>query len=478
MDAELAGLRELLAPLSGAAPIWLVGGAVRAALRGDPPGDDVDLIIDGDAAAAARRLAAATGADRYSLSSDFGSWRLSGGDLGLTVDITPLQGDDLATDLARRDFTVNAVAIPLTGGEPVDPHGGRADAAAGVLRMVGPNAFRSDPVRLVRLVRFAHETGMRADEATRLTARSQAALVDGATPERLMEELRRVLRLADAAGAVADLDRLGVLGALIPPLEDARGMEQNPYHHKDVLGHVLEVVAHTQEIVRDPAPVFRRRAPEVRAALDQELADGLTRGQALLLGALFHDVAKPATRAVQDSGRVTFFGHDRQGAEMADAWCRRWRTSTRLREFVVACVADHLVLGFMVHRQPLSLRQVHRYRRRIAPREIELTVLSVADRLATRGPRTRESAITRHLALARELMEVHLRLEDQGTPPPVIPGDRLADGLGRRPGPWLAEVLEAIAEEQVVGTVRTPEQALRFAERWLAQSAAGPGPAG
>lgn len=467
MDAELAALRAALAPLSGTAPIWFVGGAVRGALRHEPSDGDADLIIDGDASEAAKVLARATGADRFPLSSDFGSWRLSGGRLGLTVDITPLQGADLAADLARRDFTVNAVAVPLEGGDRIDLHGGGPDASAGVLRMVGPDAFRSDPVRLLRLVRLEQETGLRPDSETLRAARDQAALVAGATPERLMEELRRILRLADATGAIVALDGLGVLGALIPALEEARGMEQNPYHHKDVLGHVLEVVEHTEDLVRDPEPVFRSRAGEIIAALNEDLGDGLTRGEALLLGALFHDVAKPATRAVQPNGRVTFFGHDRRGAEMADAWCRRWKTSSRLREFVAGCAADHLVLGFMVHRQPLSLRQVHRYRRRIAPREIELAVLSVADRLATRGARTRESAITRHLALARELMEVHLRLERSGPLPPVIPGDQLADRLGRDPGPWLRPVLEAIFEEQVVGTVSSPEQAARFAQRWL-----------
>ncbi len=472
MEAELAQVRAALAPLSGGAPIWIVGGTVRAALRREPAGGDTDLIISGDAEEAARTLARATGADRFPLSTAFGAWRVSGGRLGLTVDITPVQGGDLGADLARRDFTVNAVAVPLDGGAPVDLHGGIDDVGAGVLRTVGPDAFRNDPVRLLRLVRFAQQTGFRADPGTRRLAGAEAGLVAEATPERLMEELRRILRLPDAAGAIVALDELGALGALVPALDEARGMEQNPYHHKDVLGHILEVVVHTQEILRDPEPVFRSQAGEVSAALGQELADGLTRGQALLLGALFHDVAKPATRAVQPGGRVTFFGHDRLGAEMSEEWCRRWKTSSRLREFISGCAADHLVLGFMVHRQPLTLRQVHRYRRRIAPREIELTALSVADRLATRGPRTRESAITRHLALARELMAVHLELERRGPLPAAIAGDRLAEELGRATGPWLTPVLEAIAEEQVIGRVASPEQAVRFAERWLASDSA------
>lgn len=474
MEAELHPLRSALAPIAEIEEVWFVGGAVRTALTGGGTASEADLIIAGDAAACAKTLADAYSADRFRLSADFGSWRVSGGKLGITVDITPLQGADLREDLARRDFTVNAVAVPLAGGEPVDHHGGLRDAERGVLRLVSDDALRADPVRLLRLVRLETALGMGVDDAALTAARAAAPLVAEGTPERMMDEFRTLLRSPRPARSIARLDEMGALGALIPPLDEARGMEQNPYHHKDVLGHVLEVVERTEEIVADPEPVFRSLAPEIDQILGEELANGLTRGQALVFAALFHDIAKPATQAVSSDGRVTFMGHDRLGAEMADDWCRRWKTSSRLREFIAGCVADHLVLGFMVHRGPLSLRQVHRYRRRIAPREVELAVLSVADRLATRGPRTRESAVTRHLALAREVMAAHFRLERAGPAAPAIAGDELARRLERAPGPWLAEALDAILEEQVVGRVRSPETAVAFAREWIAARPAEP----
>jgi hypothetical protein len=129
----------------------------------------------------------------------------------------------------------------------------------------------------------------------------------------------------------------------------------------------------------------------------------------------------------------------------------------------------HLPLGFLVHRQPLSLRQIDRYLRATAPWEAEIIVLSAADRLATRGPRTSESAIRRHLVLAREVMGVHFRLADRGPLRPPVPGDALAAELGRRPGPWLGALMEALREEQVVGAVRTRDDALRFAREWSAR---------
>jgi tRNA nucleotidyltransferase/poly(A) polymerase len=455
-----------LAPLARAAPAgWVVGGGLRDALLKRPVGD-VDLALDGDAREAAKLLARAHGAARFPLSDAFGAWRVHGGALPYTVDITPLQGGSLDADLARRDLTVNALALPLSGGEIVDRHGGVADLRSGVLRMVGPAALRDDPVRLVRIARLACQLGFSVDPATRLRARMDAGEVVRSAPERVAEELRRIARMPDAWRGLEFLDDLGVLGVLVPELEEGRGLEQTPYHHKDVLGHTLEVVQRACEIRADPTGVFRSSGPRIGEALALPLADGLARGEALVFAALFHDMAKPATYSVTTEGRTTFFRHDLRGAEMAAEWCLHYRTSTRFRQVVSLCVRRHLALGFCVHRQPLSLRQIDRYLRSTSPAEVELMVLSVADRLATNGPRTTPSQIDRHLAVAREIATWHFRLVDRGPVRPLLNGAELAALLDREPGRWTSDLVDALREEQVVGLVRTVPQARRFAREW------------
>ncbi len=463
--AALDALRAPLAPLAGDA--WVVGGSVRDALADGPSAYDLDIAVRGDAAAAAGALARAHGATRFRLSRAFGAWRVQGGALPFQIDITPLQGATLAEDLGRRDLTVNALALPVERGEPViDLHGGLDDLAARRLRLVGDAALSDDPVRLLRLARIAGQTGFAIDPATAAVARRDAALIWGSPGERLADELARVVSLPRPDEAFRLLDDLGVLGALVPELEACRGMDQSAYHHADVLGHVLEVVQRARETADDPEPVFRGRAGRVRDAMAAPLADEITCRGGLMLAALLHDMAKPATRGVTPEGRVTFMGHDRVGAEMAEALMRRLRTSARLRDFVVRGVRWHLPLGFMVHRTPLSLRQIDRYLRLTSPSEVEIIVLSVADRLATRGPRTSESAIARHLVLAREVMDAHFTLADRPPQRPLLPGDEVARILGRDPGPWLVPLLDALREGQTVGVLRTREQALRFVRNW------------
>jgi poly(A) polymerase len=469
-DARLSRLREPLAALADGPSAWLVGGGLRDALMGRPVAD-VDLAVRGDAAPVAARLARAYRADRFRLSRVFGAWRVSGGDLPFQVDITPLQGPDLAEDLSRRDFTVNALALPVSAdGDLVDPHGGLGDLREGCLRQVSDRALAADPVRLLRLARFAEQLGFSIDADTASRARATAGVLWEAPGERLMDELGRIVSLPSADRAVRALDALGVLGALVPELEHCRGVDQSDYHHLDVLGHTLEVVEHAVALAADPEPVFRSRAPRVAEVLTRPLADGLTAREGLILAAILHDMAKAATRAEQPGGRITFMGHDTLGAEMSEALMRRLRTSSRLREMVALLIRMHLPLGFLVHRTPLSLRQIDRYLRRTAPYEPEVIVLTVADRLATRGPRTSEAAIRRHLVLAREVMDAHFRIVDRGPVRPLIAGDELALALGRSPGPWLARALDQLREEQLVGAVTTRTAAIRFARDWSSRN--------
>ncbi|MCB0872218.1 MAG: HD domain-containing protein [Thermoleophilia bacterium] len=459
--------RALVEPFAGVdARAWIVGGALRDVLIGRSIGD-VDVAVDGDARRLATDLARRHRGMKFPLSDRFGAWRVHGGTLPFSVDLTPLQGPDLASDLARRDLTINAMALAISGRDDlVDPHGGRADVLAGVIRAVGPDAFRSDPVRVLRAARLAHTLPGRLTDETEHLARASAPALWDTSAERLRDELYRVTSGSDPAGAFRGLDRLGALGVLVPELEDARGMSQSAYHHLDVLGHTLEVVEHVATIAADPATVFRANGDRVATTLSEPLADDLSRREALVLAALLHDMAKPATRGVLPGGRVTFMGHDRVGAEQADRLLERLHVAGRVRALVTALVRNHLKLGFMVHSRPHSLRQMDRYLRSTAPGEVEQLVLSVADRLATNGPRTTPNQIDKHLDLARAMLATHVDLLDRGPIAPAIRGDELARRLGRPAGPWLAPALEHLREIQLTRPL-TPDTAERMAREYL-----------
>jgi hypothetical protein len=194
---------------------WIVGGAVRDALLGRPV-LDLDVACR-DPRAAAHRFARRFGGSPFPLSERHGAWRVVSDRPDETVDFTPLP-DGIDSDLATRDFTLNAIAVPVVGGEPRDPHGGQDDLAAGVLRAVSPGIFEDDPLRLLRAARLEDELGLRLDEETEALARLAAARVGEPAGERILGELRRL-----SAAGYRRLDELGLLaplgGSLDGPLD-------------------------------------------------------------------------------------------------------------------------------------------------------------------------------------------------------------------------------------------------------------------
>ena len=444
---------------------WIVGGTVRDALL-ERPLTDLDLAVPSDPGPAAKAMAKRLDATAFRLSEEFGAWRVVARDHSFTCDIAPLQGETIEQDLSQRDFAANAIALPLADpqAEPIDPHGGTHDIESRTLRVL-PGAYQRDALRPLRLARLATELGFKPDTLTERETLAAAPATTQASPERIFAELRRLVIADRVLDGLALADRLGLIAAVLPELAALHGVEQSQFHHLDVHGHTLEVLREQLRIERDPQQVFGPElGPLVDALLDEPLADELTRAQALRFAALTHDIAKPATRQVMPNGRVTFIGHDAAGEEVISGICRRLRTSERLREFLGAIARHHLVLGFLVHERPLDRAAVYRYLRTCSPVEVEVTVLSCADRLATRG-KNADRAIVLHLELARELMAAALEWRAAGPPKPPIKGNRLAKELGIAPGPELGALLAELAEARYTGEATTPDEAVALARR-------------
>ncbi len=467
MSASSPRVSDPIAVLAmvAAAGAWLVGGALRDRLLGRPT-SDYDVVVAGQAEPLAQALARGARAYAFALSEEFGVWRVVSRRDGWQVDVLPLDGESIEADLARRDFTVNAIAEPVQGGERVDPFGGLPDLADRRLRMVSPDAFERDPLRTMRLARLASELGFTADPATVAAAARGVGALTSVAPERVFTELRRIVASDRALDGIELMGAVGATAVVLPELTNLRGVEQSQYHHLDVYDHTRAVLAEVIALERDPEPALGEQAEPLARLLEQPLADQLTRGQALRFGALMHDIAKPLTRAVTPEGRVTFIGHDQAGAELSMALLGRLRASERLSQYVGALARHHLRLGFLVHEAPLDRRAIYRYLNATAPFQADVIALSVADRLATRGTGS-ERAIASHLELARQLLdEAFAWLADPPRPP--LRGDELARALGIAPGPEIGRILGQLQEDSFAGEVQTPEQAVERARELLA----------
>ncbi len=466
--AESPAVRACREALGDAAGVWIVGGAIRDAALGHEV-TDVDLAVAGDERQTARAIAGGVAGAMFQLSEEFGTWRAVAPGGAWHVDVTRLRGDGIEGDLALRDFTVDAIATPLAepGATLIDPHAGLADLDSGLLRAVSDGSFTRDPLRVLRAARIAAGLALRIDPGTLELARAQAERAGEQAGERQFSELRLLLTGDDPVRGLELLDELGATRAVLPELEALRGVEQNPYHHLDVRDHTIEVLARLIQLEDDLDGLLGEAAEEVRLLLAEPLADGLTRGGALRFAAVVHDLGKPETRTEGEGGRVLFIGHDRAGTGVARGLCRRLRTSRRLADFLANLTLNHLRLGFLVHERPLSRRRVYEYLRATDPDSADVTLLTIADRLATQGERTSQDAIDAHLELAREMVGEALTWRRDGPPRPPIRGDQLASELGIEPGPELGRLLGEIEVAVYAGEVSGPDDAVALARRLL-----------
>jgi poly(A) polymerase len=455
---QLADIRAR-APVDGA---WLVGGSVRDLLLGRPV-QDIDLVVDGDPGRVAQQLARSAGGSPFPLSERHGAWRVVAD--GHTVDVARCRGT-LEQDLALRDFTINAIAIPLAGGDPIDPSEGRADLDRRLVRAVSDAVFDDDPLRLLRLPRIAHELGFEIDQQTARLAESRHRRAAEPSAERIFMELRRLLGGERPAEALRLVEALGVLDIVLPEIVPLRGCMQSPHHQLDVWEHTLHVVEAVADVGDHPGHYLPGHVARLQAELDSVVGDEITARQALRLAALFHDIRKPQTRRDMN-GRIGFMGHDAEGAEAAASILGRWKASNDLIRFCRTLVREHLALGFSIPSRPLGLRLAHRYLRATAPWPGASVALSLADRLATRGPSSRLRHLRKHTETADEMLSLIDQLERERRPP-LLRGDEIAAEAPAE-GAEIGRLVDVLAEEQAAGAVTTREEAVALVREQVRQ---------
>jgi tRNA nucleotidyltransferase/poly(A) polymerase len=234
---------------------WIVGGAVRDAFLAKPV-LDLDVACR-DPRQAARRFADRFGGAPFPLSERHGAWRVVADGAEETIDFTPLV-DGIDADLATRDFTFNAVAVPVAGGDPRDPFGGLEDLEAGVVRAVSDEVFVADPLRLLRAVRLEDELAFRMDERTEALARTSAALVDQPAGERILGELRRL-----SPAGYRRLDELGLLQPLGGTLDDRlEALDDPDFRLVAVFGKRLTGFPVSRELRRYARALLRASRPD------------------------------------------------------------------------------------------------------------------------------------------------------------------------------------------------------------------------
>jgi poly(A) polymerase len=430
--AQLA--REVAARLRAAGyEAWLVGGCVRDRLLGRPV-HDRDLTTNATPRELRRLFP-----DALEVGAHFGVVLVRRG--GAEVQVATYRSEssyrdgrhpdevrfetDVRADLARRDFTINALLEDPFTGEVVDHVGGLQDLEARRIRAIGDprRRFSEDHLRMLRAVRFAAELGFEIEPATFAAIRELAPAILRISAERIRDELTRILTGNAPRRGFELLDQTGLLEPILPEVARMKGVEQPPEYHPegDVWTHTLAMLGHL------------RGSP-----LD------------LAWGCLLHDVGKPVTQTFED--RIRFSGHEKAGAEMARRILERLRYPKELVERVEWLVAQHMRFKDALKMSDATFKRFVRQ-----PGFETLLELYRIDLAASgRSMENYEAVLARLASIPPEALH----------PPPLLRGRDLV-AMGYAPGPAFSRALKALEEEQLAGRIRTREEAEQFVRRIL-----------
>ena len=481
-------IRRLQAYFAGLGiPAYLVGGYLRDTLLDRPPERDVDIALAADPQSAGRELAAALGGSFVPLSPERGLARVVVKDPEAgqwTVDLAMLPGS-IEDDLARRDFTIDSLALPLSAwGSPaqaeqvIDPFNGRQDLLDKVVRAVSPRVFRDDPARLLRSVRLASSLGFRIDPQTAQQAKADASCIGQVAPERVRDEFLAILALDNAKRSLEALDRLDLLCRIVPELAEAKGVEQPRMHYWDVWGHLMHSVESAERITQghQHSPIYTLVywTAETAAHFSQEVCDGTSRRTLLKLAALFHDIAKPRTKAVDETGRTRFPDHSEVGAEMTSRRLSQLRVGSRGIALTAKMVEHHLRPAHMMQGVELpTKRAIYRYFRDLKDAAIDTLYLCQADYIAAKGPEINPDDWASHARMVTHILQTGMQPVVSGRIQPLVDGNELMQHFNLGPGPVIGTMLDRVEEARAAGEIATREEALALAAEKMTEGQAG-----
>jgi tRNA nucleotidyltransferase/poly(A) polymerase len=431
---------------------FLVGGYVRDRLLGRES-RDVDFAVEGDALDLARAVADWMRGAFVSLDDERGTGRVVAHDehgQRLFVDFAVLQGEDIAVDLSRRDFTIDAIALDIRDlSRFIDPYDGRGDLEAGLVRAVSEAAFRDDPLRTLRAVRLAAELSLRIESQTEEWIQRDAGLIAAVSAERVRDELSKTVAQLGAADNLRYLDELGLLRVIFPEVESMKGAGRFE-RSLEVVGafEKLYTIILQTPIPNPQSPVSIPHSDRLLSHLSQFTSGHRQRLVLLKLVAFLCGAVEDPTG---------------KGARRVGLALRRLRFSRVEVHLGRAIVAHRRLPSQLGSAEAVTRRDVYRFFRNTGQAGLDLLLLFLADQWAAQEVSPDQDRWERDVEFAAALLrDYYERHTEVISPPKLISGDDLMEAFGLTEGPRLGELLEAVREAQAAGEIRTRQGALDY----------------
>jgi poly(A) polymerase len=452
--------------------LYVTGGILRDLfLNRSKDNPDIDFCLKNGAINFGHQLARHIHAGFVILDKEHGACRLVKKikDKTYTLDFTDFRGKDLDEDLLHRDFTINAMSLELGKifqGDSFsnllhDPYAGRDDIKARVIRITSKKVFDEDALRVLRAFSLAATFDFKIDRETQKLIKLKGKKLTQVSFERIRDELFKILDTPNTFVWLQEMDRLRILTAIMPEIEEMRNLEQGPYHHLDVWRHTLETLRQLEILMQ-----HLKYNKNIRDYLNEVISSERKRRALIKLAALLHDIGKPRALRHED-GKTKFHGHERIGLDITQVLAKRLKLSNDELDSLGKMVIWHLRPGYLADNEEVTERATFRYFRDTAQEGVSILLLSMADQRATRGPLTSRASRIRHEKVVLDLIKQYFIKKKEKKPPPIINGNDLIKRFRLQPSPLIGKILREIEELQAIGKIRTRKKAFQVARGFI-----------
>lgn len=442
---------------------YLVGGYVRDYLLNEKADKNIfipdrDIAIKG-AEDFAKKLAEDFDATFIVLDEVNKIYRVVLKDKTNYLDISELQGKTIEEDLLRRDFTINAVAYDLKNDEFVDVTGGVEDIKNGIIRAIKEENFTDDPLRILRAYRFMAVLGFGINEKTEGMILKHKELLQLPAKERIHDEVMKLFGGKNASETLLKMLDDGILEIIFPCVKDIKKIPLNSHHHLDLIHHVIETV-------RQIELQYENCENEIKEHLDKVDFGGYPRINHLKLAGFLHDIGKPSTWTIEESGRHRFIKHDLEGAKLVIPLLKGLKFSNKQIDYISVMVRNHIYPSSVISSPNLDNKVMMRFVRKMEENVIDNIILARADRYSAQGPAVTEEMTAQNINGLNKLLEFYLEVKPSLKPlPKLLDGNEVMQILNINQSPILGKIIEELKEAQLNGDVNTKEEAIEFVSK-------------
>jgi len=495
LNPEITALLELIRrECEQGQDLFLVGGAIRDGYLGRAI-NDLDFAMEGDPTLLAKRVAKRLKVPFFMLDDERHTARIlynNPGGKPSPLDFIQFSGDGLDEDLQNRDFTINAMAVPIRHlSRIIDPVNGQGDLGKGLLRPCSEHALLDDPVRVLRGIRMALQFDLSfvGDLPTKM--RAAALKLPETSYERQRDEFFKILEGPNPGEGIRCCRQFNVFDTLIPPISDQEGVPASPPHSLPLFDHTIAAVGYFAELldciksrdVHEGLPWYLVHAvnelssfsSEINAFFSEEVTPGRSKRGLALLGTLLHDVGKPNTMTAGEDNRLHYYGHAREGSDLAWEAARKLQLSNAEAAWIQTMVRRHMdLLPLVNQKQPFSRQAIYRFFQQTGDAGVAIGLLSLADSLATYGENLALDTWKMALRITRGLFFAWWELQKAVVSPTLLlNGDDLQNEFGLEPGKQIGRLLDALKEAQAVGKVTDRSEAEAFIRSRVNQNKGG-----